>query len=407
MVSPSLTTKYSFPSSCIFLAALLSLACVVDLFGQTASADYTSDLPSVERVKAEIKGSDPTDTLARQVAVFTYLQAYVERIKYNRSISGPYTPGEQRVIAAYSLAAYQMSQDYAKTHTSDEAKAFERLHGQYEMNSDFYKDWSKRLIGPQSAAAYHGMESEIGVRQQAHVDNIKRANEEARVHTTNAQGLSSDPTAVTPHRCLELGGNTAACMGKSFVGGLMSMVGLDSSTMQALTGPSRAGVVLSGQYGSRSALPSISFGAESAAIQDCGKLVADGHRYSLRRGADLLDIVILNEPSAIVISMRPDGGLTGPGPVDVKGRIIIGYHTEVSQAYVDGRAVYGQNCNGPCTISTSVPDYAPKIERCTIAALSPPPPNPPVSAGAQESGPIGALTSMMNTITRAPSQVSA
>src|SRR5207245_2515332 len=126
---------------------------------QAASPDYTNDLPSVDRVKAEIKGSDPTDTLARQVAVFTYLQAYVQRIKYNRSYSGPFTPGEQRVIAAYSLAAYQMSQDYAKTHTPDEAKAFERLHGQYEMNSDFYKDWSKRLIGPQTAAAYKGAET--------------------------------------------------------------------------------------------------------------------------------------------------------------------------------------------------------------------------------------------------------
>src|SRR6266704_5271871 len=96
---------------------------------QTPSSDYTNDLPSVDRVKAEIKGSDPTDTLARQVAVFTYLQSYIERIKYNRSYSGPFTPGEQRVIAAYSLAAYQISQDYAKTHTPDEAKAFERLHG--------------------------------------------------------------------------------------------------------------------------------------------------------------------------------------------------------------------------------------------------------------------------------------
>jgi hypothetical protein len=92
MVSPSPTTKYSFPPSLIFLAALLCFFCG-NTIAQTATADYTSDLPSVERVKAEIKGSDPTDTLARQVAVFTYLQAYVERIKYNRSISGPYTPG--------------------------------------------------------------------------------------------------------------------------------------------------------------------------------------------------------------------------------------------------------------------------------------------------------------------------
>jgi hypothetical protein len=35
--------------------------------------NYTADMPSVERVKAEIQGSDPTDTLARQFAVFSYL----------------------------------------------------------------------------------------------------------------------------------------------------------------------------------------------------------------------------------------------------------------------------------------------------------------------------------------------
>ena len=141
----------------VFFGGFLCLACS-NGFAQAPSSDYTNDLPSVERVKTEIKGSDPTDTLARQVAVFTYLYTYVDRIKLNRDYRGPYTPGETRVMTAYRLAAYQISQDYAKSHTPDEAKAFERLHGQYEMNSDFCKDWSKRLIGPQSAAAYKGAE---------------------------------------------------------------------------------------------------------------------------------------------------------------------------------------------------------------------------------------------------------
>src|SRR5438445_1278034 len=130
--APSATKPFSSHPNLILFAAILCLTCS-SVLAQATNPDYTNDLPSIDRVKAEIKGSDPTDTLARQVAVFTYLQAYVQRIKYNRSYSGPFTPGEQRVIAAYSLAAYQMSQDYAKTHTPDEAKAFERLHGQYEM----------------------------------------------------------------------------------------------------------------------------------------------------------------------------------------------------------------------------------------------------------------------------------
>src|ERR1700730_12670020 len=95
----------------VILAALLCLLCSsILVFAQATSSDYTNDLPSVERVKAEIKGSDPTDTLARQVAVFTYLVSYIDRIKYNRTVSGDYTPGEQKMMGAYRLAAYPMSQ---------------------------------------------------------------------------------------------------------------------------------------------------------------------------------------------------------------------------------------------------------------------------------------------------------
>src|SRR5712692_564366 len=79
------------------LAALLCLACS-DVLAQATNPAYVADMPSVDRVKAEIKGSDATDTLARQVAVFTYMSAYIQRIKYNRSVRSPYTPEEVRVM---------------------------------------------------------------------------------------------------------------------------------------------------------------------------------------------------------------------------------------------------------------------------------------------------------------------
>src|SRR5260370_24242754 len=263
--APSATTPPSSHARVILFAALLCLTCS-SVLAQTASPDYTSDLPSVERVKAEIKGSDPTDTLARQVAVFTYLQSYVERIKYNPTVDGPYTPGEQRVRSAYSLAAYQMSQDYAKSHTPAEATAFERLHGQDEMNSDFYKDWSQLLIGPQSAAAYHGAERELGARQQAHVDSIKRANEEAlaqsQPHPTNAQGLSNDPTAVATRRCLELGGSSAGCMAKGLMSGFMNLIGGDK-IRELPSGPSAAAVVLIRLYQGPPSPLSLRFGGQA------------------------------------------------------------------------------------------------------------------------------------------------
>src|ERR1700743_1091158 len=107
----------------VMLTILLMLPFRV-LFAQASGPDYTNDLPSVVRVEAEIKGKDATDTLARQGAVFTYLQSYIDRTKYARTVRGPYTAGEQKMMAAYSGAAFQISQEYAKSHSPEEAKAF-------------------------------------------------------------------------------------------------------------------------------------------------------------------------------------------------------------------------------------------------------------------------------------------
>src|SRR5882762_2898788 len=70
------------------LAAALFCASLASVLAQTANLNYTADYPSVERVKAEIKGSDPTDTIARQVGVLAYLSAEIKRIQYTRSVRG-------------------------------------------------------------------------------------------------------------------------------------------------------------------------------------------------------------------------------------------------------------------------------------------------------------------------------
>ena len=397
-------TLPSFHLRLILFAALLCLACG-SVLAQSASPDYTNDLPSVDRVKAEIKGSDPTDSLARQVAVFTYLQAYIDRIKYNRSYSGPYTPGEQRARGAYSLAAYQTSQDYAKTHTPDEAKAFERLHGQYEMNSEFYKDWSKRLIGPQSAAAYKGAEAGLAATQQAHVDSIKRANEEAlaqaQAHSTNAQGLSNDPTAVATRRCLELGGSNIACMGKGFMSGLMDMVGFGDKAQESFIGPGRAGVVLSALYkGSPGA--GMAFNENAASTTSCGDLTPVGYPYNIQKQGTSIRVLVHNEPNPFTLTMRPDGGFTGPGLISVTGKIITGYDTVTKTQMIDGRAAMFDECNGPCQTTSRTPVYSPKTERCTVGSLSAPPkrkpePAQPAQPSGAGSGLLGMLTETLNT----------
>src|SRR5947207_13548886 len=370
---------------------------------QPASADYTNDLPSVERVKAEIKGSDRTDTLARQAAVFNYLVSYVDRIKYNRTVDGPFTPGEQTMWGAYRLAAYQMSQDYAKTHNAAEAAAFERLHGQYEMNDVFYKDWSKRLIGPQSAAAYKGAEAGLAASDQKHYQqemaDYKRdsaAQQAADKQIYGTQGLSNDPTAVATRRCLELGGSNAGCLGKGFKSGFMDLIGFGEKEQESFIGAGGAGVVLSGIYKNGATTTSLAFNGP-VSIDGCGKLVSDPHQYTIEKRSGSVRITVENEPNPIVLTLRADGGLTGPGLVDVKGRIISGYHTVTTTQMIDGYRASPDQCNGPCQTVSQVPDYSPAMARCVIGSLAMPPAPKPAPAGAQpadNSGMLGLITGL-------------
>ena len=179
---------------------------------QATNPAYLAGAPTVDRVKAEIHGSNPTDSLARQVAVFVYLGTVLDRMRMQRGYSAPWTPDEQRISGAYRLAAYQTSQDYAKTHTPDEAKAFERLHGQYEMDSKFYDEWYHGLLSAQFRAAYEGGQAKDAAHAKAHFDAEKRQYDEdvarQKAPETSQRGsLYNDPGAKAARRCLEPGGH--------------------------------------------------------------------------------------------------------------------------------------------------------------------------------------------------------
>jgi hypothetical protein len=386
----------SYRAHVILLAALVCLLCSsILVLAQATSSDYTNDLPSVERVKAEIKGSDPTDTLARQVAVLTYLQAYIDRIKSNRDPHGAFTPGEAKMWNAYRNAAYYISQDYAKTHTPAEAEAFERLHGRYEMDGPFREDWSKRLMGPQSAAAYKDAQAGLAAagerRYQQEMEQYKKdraAQQAADRQIYGTKSLSDDPTAVAARRCLELGGSTLGCTGKGLTAGIMDMIGFGDEAQESLLGPGKAGVVLKGFYKNPATVTALSFDEASVSINGCGNLVDDAHNYRIEKRSGSVRITIDNEPNPIVLAMRPDGGLVGPGLINVKGRIIVGYFTSTHYE------------NGVATGTTRTPDYRPAMGRCVIGSLVAPPNPKPVPASAQSANDaslLGTLTGMLTT----------
>ena len=173
-----------FPSSfgrsarTVFAGACLLL--LLPFSGVIARAQALAGMPTVEQVKTVIKGSDETDTLARQVAVFEQLTEYITRIKTSRTVRGPYTPEEQKLYQDYSQAATQITQQYQKTHTKAESDAFSLLHNRYMLLDDkFEPDWRAKLLGPQAAATYQAALGSLAAGQQRHNQQIAEQNKEA------------------------------------------------------------------------------------------------------------------------------------------------------------------------------------------------------------------------------------
>jgi hypothetical protein len=300
------------------LLPILELICTVALAqAPAASGDYTAALPSVEKVKAQLKGADPTDTVARQVAVFTYLQTYISRIKDNRKYGGPFTPGEQKLMGDYSLAAYQLSQDFSKTHSPAEVKAFQQLEGRYEINNAL--DWIKQLEGQQAADTYRGTEADLAQSYKQHEEKLQQQmkQDQGGGHSSIAGDPVLDPMGIFAgaeanrekdpelRRCLELGGTLDACEGLGAMEGMASVLMPFAGKPDANAAPAVAGVVLIGTYGSKSERPSLSFGNGSATIQGCGSLVADDRDYTLRKSGNTVQLVLANEPEPIVVAMQP------------------------------------------------------------------------------------------------------
>ncbi|GAC1361962.1 MAG: hypothetical protein NVSMB3_10220 [Acidobacteriaceae bacterium] len=384
-----MNVSFRFALRLVPLLAVLSMS-APRATAQAPGSDYTAALPSVEKVKAQLKGSDPTDTIARQVAVFTYLQTYIQRIKDTRNYGGPYTPGEEKLVRDYSLAAYQLSQDFTKKHTPAEVSAFQQVEGRYEINNAL--NWIKQLEGQQAADTYTGTESALAQSYKQHEEKLQQQLKQDQGGGSSslandpvldpmgliARGQASMENDPKTRRCLELGSSLDECEG---VGALLDMTSLllpGAGADDPNAPPPVVGVVLSGNYRSRSELPSLSFGAGSATLQDCGSLVPDDHPYTLRKSGSTVQLVLYNEPQPIVMTMQPDGTLSGPGSILVKGRVITGYTTTTNQVMVNGApaASQGYYCNGPCTTTSSIPNYAPKIDRCTIASVAPVAPKP-------------------------------
>jgi len=331
---------------------------------------YLAGMPSVEKVKQMIQGSDPTDSLARQVAVLNILQEVIQRMEIAPGRRyGSQTADELKYFNMYRLGAYQLTQDYAKAHTAAETKAFNQLHGRYELDMTLRREMFQKVFTDAFLADYSKVDAGINADYKAHIEQERKQAEQAQRHAgtpgerTISPMAKNDPTSMAARRCLELGGSEADCITKGIGSGLLALLGIDLDETRKALGT--RGLRMGGGYRADNGI-GISFGQDTVDVAGCGKLVPDPRGYNVAWQANQWVVQVLNDPGPLAFVLTSSGQLVGPGTVDVGGRVITGYQVyDVQKRYSDGNIVPGS------VHQEQVPVYAQRTERCVLPTFHP------------------------------------
>lgn len=321
---------------------------------QIPDQPYLKEFPSAERVIKEIQGSDPQDTKLRQIGAFRQLKKILEDTTGSRWFHGQLSPGETRIYMEYNLAYEQL------------AKPLNYPVGGYSANLKFREEIFQRFGMTGVRAQFDQANAQFAERHQQRLAREKAEEEamkQAAAASERSQGkfARNDPGAMAIRRCLELGGGEIECIGKEMFTGIYEMAGIN---MDALLQPHAGGIRMTGLYRGSSG-PALAFSEFNVEIRGCGNLVNDGHRYSTERKGNQLLIKIENAERPFSVVLVPDGGLAGPGPIDVVGRVVTGYSTLwVQTRYADGNIVPGSGHEERTAV------FADKTERCALGEMS-------------------------------------
>jgi hypothetical protein len=184
--------------------------------------------------------------------------------------------------------------------------------------------------------------------------NVKKANEENDAIEARAQAVITGKKQQTPeekalNRCVTSGRFPATCMGNTLMkpfGEIVASV-LPEVGKELPPGPHFSGnFVGSGEW-------RIEFD-DRFTMTTCGGLDPAQQKYSLVLKNNTAVITIPSNPKEIVLTMRPDGTLVGPGPVTMHGIVTVGHHDEA----------------GVGSSTTRVTEYVERTKACPAPVLS-------------------------------------
>ena len=157
--------------------------------------------------------------------------------------------------------------------------------------------------------------------------NEKKATEQLNAATQPATyGQPQKPKTPEERamaRCITAGRLPATCTGNSLLGAFSQMVGqvLPSLTKEPAPGPNMAGVF---EGAGKWRLDFIDGGV----LVNCAFLSPDQHNYKIEFKNDRTVIVIDTTPKPLVLTLKADGTIVGPGPLQIDGVVASGYTSD-------------------------------------------------------------------------------
>jgi hypothetical protein len=335
------------------------------LAGQATNPPYMAQFPTVDKVVKAMEMPDPRESALRKLGALWQLQQVIRQLSGPREFRG-LLPDEARVLGEYQVAEYYIGQAIDSAFPGrygNSPKVSLNTPYRYMRTDPRFGIEGVELVKVLPVPVLEAFYQSVG-NDKARRAAVARADSEATRRAQTPAGptkLEQEQAAI--RRCAESGRSETQCMmegiGKSFMD-------MTTSTLPGLGAILNRdpihGIRMGGVYSGTNKL-SFTFFAEYVSV-GCADLVVSTRAYTTAIVPDGVRITISGEPRPIVLTMRADGRLAGPGPTDITGQVVTGYE-QWTRTWSDGRVE-------PYT----VPVHATVTRRCHIGSLAAAGPSP-------------------------------
>lgn len=195
------------PARIVLVAVVALLQAATDIAqtgrgNQALNPPYLREMPAVERVKAELKGTNAMDTAARHMGAFWQLQQIIKELSGFRWTRNQLTQDEKRLLGQYGGGYQTAAQPYAHIQNAPshpDKPRWYQMHAFYETDDGFREELFTRFLSPTLRAEYAKVKGETRATVRARQEAREKAWKEEQARA-QAQAQAGAPGGAQPYK---------------------------------------------------------------------------------------------------------------------------------------------------------------------------------------------------------------